>query len=100
MNTNPAPNGALAIRRGKIARPQIQVECEAANPGDPLPETIRVVGNSVDGAILLDDDGTTSELARWQDGLVTTPGETTLKVEEFKVCVNGYPETRKFVVVP
>jgi len=96
------PDGPAKFRSiaGRESQPQIQVECEAANPGDPLPETIRVVGNSVDGAILLDDDGTTTELARWQDGLVTTPGENTLKVEEFKVCVNGYPETRKFVVVP
>ncbi len=41
-----------------------------------------------------------SELARWDDGLVTTAGETTLKVEEYMVCENGYPKAVKFVVVP
>ncbi len=96
------PDGPAKFRSiaGRLSQPQIQVECEAANPGDPLPETIRVVGNSVDGAILLEEDEESTDLVRWQDGLVTTPGEKTLKVEEFKVCVDGYPETRKFVVVP
>lgn len=95
------PDGPAKFRSidGRESQPQIHVKCEAVNPGDPLPETIRVVGNDTDGAILLDDDGSVTELARWQDGLVTTPGETTLKVEEFKVCIDGYPETRKFVVV-
>ena len=93
----PAKFRSLAER---LTQPQIRVQCEPENPGDPLPETIRIVGNDIDGAIVLDEDGSTTDLARWSDGLVTTPGETTLKVEEFKVCVNGYPETRKFVVVP
>ena len=31
---------------------------------------------------------------------VTTAGETTLKVEEYMVCENGYPKSVKFVVVP
>ena len=95
------PDGPAKFRSidGRESQPQINVQCEPENPGDPLPETIRVVGNDINGAILLDDDGSVTELARWQDGLVTTPGETTLKVEEFKVCIDGYPETRKFVVV-
>lgn len=84
---------------GRESQPQINVKCEAENPGDSLPETIRIVGNDTDGAILLDEEGSVTDLARWQDGLVTTPGETTLKVEEFKVCVDGYPETRKFLTL-
>ena len=95
------PDGPAKFRSiaARVTQPQINVLCEPENPGDPLPETIRIVGNGKDGAILVDDEGTVTDLARWQDGLVTTPGDTTLKVEEFKVCVNGYPETRKFLTL-
>jgi hypothetical protein len=95
------PDGPAKFRSiaARVTQPQINVLCEPENPGDPLPETIRIVGNDKDGAILVEDEGAVTDLARWQDGLVTTPGETTLKVEEFKVCVNGYPETRKFLTL-
>ena len=97
------PDGPAKFRSidGRESQPQINVECEPVNPGDPLPETIRVVGNEKVGAILLDEgEGVVTELARWDDGLVTTAGETTLKVEEYMVCENGYPKAVKFVVVP
>ena len=96
------PDGPAQFRSiaERETQPQIRVECEPANPGDPLPDTIRIVGNEKNGAILLDqgEDGV-SELARWEDGLVTTAGEITLKVEEYMVCENGYPKSVKFVVV-
>jgi hypothetical protein len=66
----------------KESQPQIQVKCEAEE-GEPLPKTIRIEGNGMDGslvAVSCDDSETT--LIQWEDGLITTQGPIMIELGE------------------
>ena len=103
LNGQPDPNppDGPAKFRGIAARPsnpQIQVKCEPV--AGILPDTITVEGNGVTGALQrLNEDTSTTNLIAWDDGLVTTQGNITLKVREFMVCISGTPTAVKFLVL-
>lgn len=64
-------------------QPQVTVVCEPANPGDPLPDTITVQGNGVDGSLVtVDCDDVETTILQWADGLITTSGEVRVNLGE------------------
>lgn len=75
--------GPVELRsiKSRASQPQVNVRCEPANPGDPLPGVITVEGNGVSGSLVVvgcDESETT--ILQWDDGLITTSATEPIKI--------------------